>query len=44
MELLHQLDVEDIQFVLTIDHEVNQNVLELLMNYFDHHKQYELHK
>jgi hypothetical protein len=30
--------------VLTIDHEEDQNVLELLMNYLDHQKQYELHK
>jgi hypothetical protein len=44
MELLHQLVVVDIPFVLTIDHEEDQNVLELLMNYLDHQKQYELHK
>jgi hypothetical protein len=44
MELLHQLVVVDIPFVLTIDHEEDQNVLELSMNYLDHQKQYELHK
>jgi len=44
MELLHQLDVVNIPFVLTIDHEEDQNVLELLMNYLDHQKQSELHK
>jgi hypothetical protein len=44
MELLHQLAVVNIPFVLTIDHEEDQNVLELLMNYLDHQKQSELHK
>ncbi len=44
MGWLRQLDVVDIPFVLTIDHEEDQNVLELLMNYLDHQKQYELHK
>ena len=30
--------------MLTIDHEEDQNVLELLRFYLDHQKQYELHK
>jgi hypothetical protein len=44
MEELHQLDVVNIPFVLTIDHEEDQNVLVLLMIYEDHQRQYELHR